>query len=87
MSITQLTGKDPRQLKSLREHELALKVEAHVTGMAHGRIRDLRVVCLDGVIIIQGTSRTQHDKQLAQEAALTVADRHLLLANQIVVSQ
>jgi hypothetical protein len=65
--------------------DLAARIESHVEGKALGRVRDLHVVCRDNVIILQGRARTQHDKQIAQEAVFDVADTHAVLTNQIVV--
>jgi hypothetical protein len=68
------------------EAELAERIEGHIERRASGRIRDLHVVCSDGMIILMGRSRTYHAKQLAQEAVLDLTDGHPALANQIVVS-
>jgi hypothetical protein len=65
--------------------DLAARIESHVAGKALGRVRDLHVVCRDNLIILQGRTRTQHDKQIAQEAVFDVADTHAVLTNQIVV--
>jgi hypothetical protein len=64
---------------------LAGRIEGSIERKACGRIRDLRVVCQDGVITIEGRTRTYHAKQLAQEAALDLADGQPALANLIVV--
>ena len=66
--------------------ELADRIESHIVGRAGGRVRDLRVVCADNTVILQGRTRTYHDKQLVQEAVLDVADECMILANQIIVS-
>jgi hypothetical protein len=66
--------------------ELAQRLEGYIEQRSCGRIRDLHVVCNDGVIILQGRTRTYHAKQLAQEAALDLADDSVVLANQIIVS-
>jgi hypothetical protein len=65
--------------------DLAARIESHVAGKASGRVRDLHVVCQDNEIILQGRTRTQHAKQIAQEAVFDVADRHAILTNKIVV--
>lgn len=67
------------------DSELAQRLEGYIEQRSCGRIRDLHVVCTDRVIILQGRSRTYHAKQLAQEAALDLADDTLILANQIIV--
>jgi hypothetical protein len=65
--------------------DLAERIEGYIERKACGQIRDLHVVCSDEVIILQGRSRTYHAKQLAQEAALDLAEGRPTLANQIVV--
>ncbi len=66
--------------------DLAEQIEGSIDRRACGRIRDLHVVCSRDAIIIQGRSRTYHDKQLAQQAVLDFTDGRPLLTNQIVVS-
>lgn len=86
MSTTmQKTATDRRQAEDSLPRDLASQVETFVSGMSHGRIRDLQVACREGVIILRGRSRTQHDKQVAQEAAISAVDRSYLITNQIVV--
>jgi hypothetical protein len=68
------------------EIELAELIEGHIERRASGRIRDLHVVCSDGMIILMGRSRTYHAKQLAQEAVCDLTEGQAALANQIVVS-
>ena len=68
------------------EAELAELIEGHIERRASGRIRDLHVICSDGMIILMGRSRTYHAKQLAQEAVLDLTEGQPALANQIVVS-
>jgi len=65
--------------------DLAERIQGYIERKACGRIRDLQVVCLDDLIILQGRSRTYHAKQLAQEAVLDLTRGKPLLANQIVV--
>jgi hypothetical protein len=65
--------------------DLAYRIEAYVAGKARGRVRDLHVVCSNNLVILQGRTRTHHDKQLAQEAVFDVTDDRMVLANQIVV--
>ena len=48
------------------------------------RVRDLRVVMLPGGVILQGRTGTYHAKQLAQHAAMELADMPIL-ANEIEV--
>lgn len=65
---------------------LAERIEGQIEQRASGRIRDLRVVCEEGQITLQGHSRTYHAKQLALQAVLDLTDGHAILANLIVVS-
>jgi len=84
---THEAGSDPRVLACITgEAGLAERIEGHILRRASGRIRDLHVVCSDGMIILMGRSRTYHAKQLAQEAVLDLTDGQPALANQIVVS-
>ena len=84
---THEAGSDTRGLGLLKgESELAERIEGHIERRASGRIRDLHVVCSEGMIILMGRSRTYHAKQLAQEAVLDLTDGFPALANQIVVS-
>jgi len=73
---------------SIRDHrDLDLLIEAHITRLACGRIRDLHVSCSEGRVILQGRSRTHCAKQLAQQAALDVTPGVSLIVNSIVVSR
>jgi hypothetical protein len=81
------TSTDPRRLSRGRAKlELAERIEGYIERRASGRIRDLHVVCSEDSIILQGRSRTYHDKQLAHQAVLDLTDGYPLLTNQIVVS-
>jgi hypothetical protein len=85
MSAFELAN-DPRTLaRSRSKEELAERIEGHIERRASGRIRDLHVVYSEDAIILQGRSRTYHDKQLAQQAVLDLTDGYPLLTNQIVV--
>jgi len=84
---THEAGSDSRRLGLVKgESELAERIEGHIERRASGRIRDLQVVCSDGMIILMGRSRTYHAKQLAQEAVFDLTEGQAALANQIVVS-
>ena len=48
------------------------------------RVRDLRVILLPEGLILQGRTGTYHAKQIAQHAAMELADLPIL-ANEIVV--
>ncbi len=87
MATTDLLRTDPTcPTTSLTEDvALAERIEECIAQKACGRIRDLRVVCENDRIILQGRSRTYHAKQLALDAALTLADGYSVLANQIIV--
>jgi osmotically-inducible protein OsmY len=64
---------------------LEQRIERHIAGRAGGRVRDLRVECADGLVILRGRTRTHHAKQLAQEAACDLIEGPTGLANRIVV--
>lgn len=78
------TDASPAPAGQTRE-ELAVRIEGYIERRASGRIRDLHVVYSEESIILQGRSRTYHDKQLAQQAVLDITDGFPLLTNQIVV--
>jgi hypothetical protein len=78
---------DPRRSPRIRaKQELEARIEGHIERRASGRVRDLHVVCSEDSIILQGRTRTYHDKQLAHQAVLDLTDGRPLLTNQIVVS-
>ena len=84
---THEAGSDSRRLGLVDgEAELAVRIEGQIERRACGRIRDLHVVCSDGLIILMGWTRTYHAKQLAQEAVFDFTPDFGALANQIVVS-
>ncbi len=64
---------------------LAQRIKLHITDKAGGRVRDLHVECTVDLVILRGRTRTQHEKQLVQEAACDLIERPTTLANQIVV--
>ena len=49
-----------------------------------GRVRELRIILRHNGVILQGRSATYHAKQLAQHAAMELADKRVL-ANDIEV--
>ena len=55
------------------QQSLGCLIEAGITRIASGRIRDLQVACSEGRVILRGRARTYYAKQLAQHAALDVA--------------
>lgn len=78
---------DPRRTaaRPKGKDDLAARIRGSIERKACGRIRDLQVLCSEGLIILQGRSRTYHAKQLAQEAVLDMTDGLPTLANQIEV--
>jgi hypothetical protein len=64
---------------------LAEQIEAAIESKALGRIRDLRVLCTETVVILRGRARTYHAKQLAHEAALDWTNGRIELSNQITI--
>jgi hypothetical protein len=65
--------------------ELIERIATVVKQKTGGRVESLEVVWDAGKMILRGRSRSYHDKQLAQEAALKVADSSAHLENQIEV--
>ena len=78
---------DPRRpaARPKTKDDLAARIRGSIERKACGRIRDLQVLCSEGLIILQGRSRTYHAKQLAQEAVLDMTEGLPTLANQIEV--
>ncbi len=82
-----MTPSKDNDARAMRDDpELATRLAGRIAERASGRIRDLRVVCEDGQITLNGRSRTYHAKQLALQAVLDSTDGRDRLANQIVVS-
>jgi hypothetical protein len=69
-----------------QQKDLVDKLERSIELKAQGRIRDLRVLCLEGSIVLEGSARTYHAKQLAQEAVLSETAGRFALSNHIVVA-
>ncbi len=59
-------------------------LEAQLLNRLGGRVRDLRILVRVDGLILQGRAPTYHAKQLAQHAAMEVADMPIL-ANDIEV--
>lgn len=59
-------------------------IEAHVGSRLGGQIHDFRVAIRDHGLAIQGRSRTQHARQLAQQAAMEITELPIV-ANEIRV--
>lgn len=86
MTPTTDTRMDPRwAARSILPDELASRLQSQIAGRARGRIRDLSVSFDGGRIVLRGRSRTQHDKQMAQEAFFDLTDGQTVLANEIIV--
>ena len=60
------------------------QLENRVQAKLSGRIRNLRVLLRDCGIVLRGTARTYHAKQLAQHAVMTETQLPIL-ANEIEV--
>ncbi len=61
------------------------EIEAQLRGRLRGRVNELRVVMRDDGLVLRGSSRTYHAKQLAQHG-LMQATRLPLVANEIEVN-
>jgi hypothetical protein len=82
MITTELATKVP-VLNRLGDAGLAERIEGSIERRTCGRVRDLRVVCTETLVILRGRTRTYHAKQLAQEAALELTGEQANLSNQI----
>lgn len=60
------------------------RLESMLIRRLGNRVRDLRVILLPDGLILQGRSATYHAKQIAQHAAMELADLPIL-ANEIQV--
>ena len=60
------------------------RLESMLLRRLGNRVRDLRVILLADGLILQGRTATYHAKQIAQHAAMEIADLPIL-ANEIVV--
>jgi len=63
----------------------ATELEAHIQCRLSGQVRNLRLVVVDGGLVLRGHARTYYAKQLAQEALMS-ATMLPILANEIEVS-
>jgi len=86
MSSNTRTGPVPADESIRDQRDLGLLIEARITRLAFGRIRELHVACSEGRVTLQGRSHTYYAKQLAQQAALDVTPGVSLIVNSIVVS-
>ena len=55
-------------------HDLVEQVEQAILARTGGRVRGLRIRCVDGCVIISGRTSTYYNKQLVTHAAMEVAD-------------
>jgi hypothetical protein len=60
------------------------RLESMLLRRLGNRVRDLRVILLQDGLILQGRTATYHAKQIAQHAAMEMADLPIL-ANEIEV--
>jgi len=67
-----------------RVEDVAL-IERHVARSAQGRIYDLRVESDGGQLVLRGRSRTYYAKQLAQQAAIELAESATRVVNHISI--
>ena len=70
----------------LIENEAALELEQHVQDRLGSRVRNLRVFRRGGQLILEGSSRSFHAKQLATHAVLEYG-RDDELVNHIIVDR
>jgi hypothetical protein len=62
----------------------AEKLESQVRSRLGSRVRDLRIVVRDGGVVLKGWALNYHAKQLAQHAAMEIAEAPIL-SNEIEV--
>jgi hypothetical protein len=64
--------------------EIGRQLETRIRVRLGGQIRDIRVVCRDDGLVLQGCSRTYYAKQLAQHVVMEVTSIPII-ANEIEV--
>ena len=64
--------------------EMEIHLETHLQTRLGSRVRQLRVVCRDDGVVLQGSAGTYHAKQLAQHLVMEITDLPIL-ANEIEV--
>lgn len=70
-----------------RNEELIMNLEREIQMRSWGRVRDLRVECIDGLMLIHGQVRSYHAKQLVLVAAMNyVAGRGIEVAFDVEVN-
>ena len=60
------------------------RLEFHIRTRLGSQVRDVRVMCRDNGLILQGRHDTYHAKQLAQHSVMEITDLPIL-ANEIEV--
>jgi hypothetical protein len=64
--------------------EKETQLETHLLTQLGSRVRQLRVRCRNDGVVLRGSARTYHAKQLAQHLVMETTDLPIL-ANEIVV--
>jgi hypothetical protein len=64
--------------------EIGCQLETRIRVRLGGQIRDIRVVCRDDGLVLQGRSRTYYAKQLAQHVVMEITSIPII-ANEIEV--
>ena len=64
--------------------ETETRLETHLQTRLGSRVRQLRVLCRNDGVVIRGSARTYHAKQLAQHLVMGITDLPIL-ANEIDV--
>lgn len=71
--------------RDARHRALEIAIQQRIESRLLGRVRNLLVRALDGVVILEGECTTYYTKQLAQHTAMGILDDEQL-ENSIVVS-
>ena len=79
-----MTHTDDRSSEDDETSEKEARLEMHLQARLGSRVRDLRVVCRNDGVIVQGSSRTYYAKQLAQHLVMEITNLPIL-ANEIEV--
>ena len=79
-----LVRSDETDNREARQRALETAIQQRIESRLLGRVRNLLVRAVDGVVILEGECTTFHTKQLAQHAAMGVLDDEQL-ENAIVV--
>ena len=79
-----LIRSDETNNREARHRTLEMAIQQRIESRLLGRVRNLLVRAVDGIVILEGECTTYHTKQLAQHAAMGVLDDEQL-ENAIVV--